>query len=267
MNGITFLICWFLILHLAHPFQPAPPHRSLAWQVRADTRNQHTETNHHQEKRTGLWANVPSEEEEEYKIKLREAEIAIAAADEAQKKLEAKGRRPSQPPSNSLARIQRTDAGTLLISIPSKGLGSGSLFTGAFSMAWFSAIIPATFASGGASLLFMLPFWAAGGMVAKNAVFDPFVSGELTVGEFYWCVENMYAGKRINQKEGPTEKLRGAEAEVVAVVNEKPQAEIKLYTDNGMTAFGLGLSIEELEYLAGEINNHLQRLRGSKTQD
>ena len=204
----------------------------------------------------------------DYQIKLREAEKAIAAAEEARKKLLLKNSNSQakpRPPPNSLARIEYSDAGTMFIEIPPKGLGTDSFFTGAFSLAWFSAIIPATFASGGASLLFMLPFWAAGGMVAKNAVFDPFVSGTLQLGKFAWSVENTYARKSINRKEGPTEQLRGATAEIVAVVNGVPQAEIKLYTDKGMTAFGLGLSIDELEYIAGEINDHLSQIR--ETQD
>jgi len=207
----------------------------------------------------------------DYQIKLREAEKAMAAAEEARKKLLLKNsslktnRSKPLPPPNSLSRIEYSDAGTMFIEIPPKGLGTDSFFTGAFSLAWFSAIIPATFASGGASLLFMLPFWAAGGMVAKNAVFDLFVSGMLQVGKFAWSVENNYARKSINKKEGPTEQLRGATAEIVAVVNGVPQGEIKLYTDKGMTAFGLGLSIEELEYIAGEINDHLSQIR--ETQD
>ena len=116
-------------------------------------------------------------------------------------------------------------------------------------------------------MLFMLPFWAAGGMVAKQAAFDPFVSGTLSVGKFAWSVENKYAGRRISEREGPTERLRGATADVVAIVNGTPQAEIKLYTDSGMTAFGLGLSVEELEYLAGEINDHLSGIRAEKDSE
>jgi len=201
-------------------------------------------------------------DEIDYLTKLKEAERAIAAAEEARKKLLSKNKisRPFPPP-NSLAKLEFSDAGTLKISIPPRGLGTDSLLSGAFSLAWFSAIIPATLASGGASLFFMLPFWAAGGMVAKQAAFDPFVSGNLSVGKFAWSVQNQYAGRIINEKEGATEQLRGATAEVVAVVNGVPQAEIKLYADSGMTAFGLGLSIEELEYLSGEINDHLNDIR------
>lgn len=215
-----------------------------------------------------LFGSGTSDDVADYRIKLREAEKAIAAAEEARKKLLLKNR-PSKPrpPPNSVARIEFSDAGTMLIEIPPKGLGTDSFFTGAFSLAWFSAIIPATFASGGASLLFMLPFWAAGGMVAKNVVFDPFVSGTLQVGKFAWSVENNYAGKSINKKDGPTEQLRGATAEIVAVVNGVPQSEIKLYTDKGMTAFGLGLSIDELEYIAGEINDHLSQIRETQNSE
>jgi hypothetical protein len=207
-------------------------------------------------------------DEIDYQMKLKEAGRAIAAAEEARSKLLSKKKiaRPFPPP-NSLAKLEFSDAGTLKISIPPRGLGTDSLFTGAFSLAWFSAIIPATLASGGASLLFMLPFWVAGGLVAKQATYDPFVSGTLSVGEFAWSVQNQYAGRRINEKEGPTEQLRGATAEVVAVVNGVSQAEIKLYTDNGVSAFGLGLSIEELEYLSGEINNHLSDIRTDKISE
>eukprot|EP00547_Thalassionema_nitzschioides_P001774 CAMPEP_0194215556 /NCGR_PEP_ID=MMETSP0156-20130528/17453_1 /TAXON_ID=33649 /ORGANISM="Thalassionema nitzschioides, Strain L26-B" /LENGTH=235 /DNA_ID=CAMNT_0038944099 /DNA_START=79 /DNA_END=787 /DNA_ORIENTATION=- len=196
----------------------------------------------------------------DYQIKLNEAQAAIAAAEEARMKLHSNNP-DSKPPPNSLARIEYTDADTLIITIPSKGLGTDSVFTGAFSLAWFSAIIPATFASGGASLLFMLPFWAAGGLVAKNAIYDPFVAGRISVGQYAWEVENTFAGKTITSKEGPTEQLRGGKAKVVAVVNGIPQAEVKLYTNKGVTAFGLGLSVEELEYLSSKINDHLDKLR------
>ena len=95
--------------------------------------------------------------------------------------------------------------------------------------------------------------------MAKSGWVDPFVSGTVVLGKYAWSVENTYLGKRINQKEGPTELLRGATAETIAVVNGKPQAELQLFTkNNGMTAaFGLGLSVEELEYLSDTINDHL----------
>lgn len=209
------------------------------------------------------YENNDDEEERDYRKKLLEADAAIFAAEDARRTLlsKNKGTVVRGPPPNSLARLDFTDAGTLIITIPRKGMGSGSLVTGAFSLAWFSAIIPATFASGGSSLLFMLPFWAAGGMVAKNAVYDPFVSGTLSIGEFAWELESNFAGKTVQSKEGPTDKLRGAASEVVAIVNERPQAEIKLYAEQGVSAFGLGLAVEELEYLAGKINDHLTTLR------
>lgn len=212
---------------------------------------------------------ISDEEENDYQLKLKQADETIAATKEARRELQPAKTKPFRPlpPPNSLARVEFSDAGTMLITIPFKGLGTDSLFAGTFSLAWFSAIVPATLASGGASLLFLLPFWAAGGLVAKNAVVDPFVSGSLTIGEYAWSVENKYVGRKLNSKEGPTEQLRGAAAEVVAVVNSIPQAEIKLYTESGITAFGLGLSIEELEYLAGEINDHLSNFRTRERSD
>lgn len=218
--------------------------------------------------------------ERDYQIKLSKAQEAIATAEEARKKLlllsnnseeeeedySNKTTKQQQPSPNSLARIEFTDADTLIITLPPKGFGTSSLFTGAFSLAWFSTIIPATLAaaaaSSGGSLLFLLPFWAAGGVVAKDAIYDPFVAGRISIGQYAWEVENIvYGGRKVTSKEGPTEQLRGAKADVVGIVNGIPQAEVKLYTDKGVTAFGLGLSIEELEYLSSEINDHLNKLR------
>lgn len=49
------------------------------------------------------------------------------------------------PPPGSISRIDYTDAGTMIITIPPKGIATDSLFAAAFSVAWFSAIAPATF--------------------------------------------------------------------------------------------------------------------------
>ena len=105
MGFLAFPVLWFLLLgRVAHSFRaPGCPvirkaHESSFW------KNQNVMPSRPMEKRTVLWANVPSEEEE-YKIKLREAEIAIAAAEEARKKLEAKTDvQAAQPPPNDLRR-------------------------------------------------------------------------------------------------------------------------------------------------------------------
>ncbi|KAL3907615.1 MAG: hypothetical protein SGPRY_010110 [Prymnesium sp.] len=110
-------------------------------------------------------------------------------------------------------------------------------------------------------MLFMLPFWAAGGLVAKTAVLDPFVSSELTIGRYAWSLRTMaYGGVVLKMQEGSTTELRGAQAEVAAYVNGVPQLELRLYSEAGMSSIGVALTLEEVEYLASEINEHLEML-------
>ncbi|KAL1530159.1 hypothetical protein AB1Y20_001075 [Prymnesium parvum] len=173
------------------------------------------------------------------------------------------------PPIARRARVSTTDAGTLLVEVPPKGLAADAFFSGAFSVAWFSAVVPATVMSGGvAPFLFMLPFWAAGGLVAKSAVLDPFVSSQLSIGQFAWSLRTLaYGDAVLSQREGATDELRGAQAELVAYVNEIPQYELRLYSEGGMCSFGSTLSVDELEFLADEINQHLEGLRRLPSDD
>mmetsp|Transcript_1059 Transcript_1059/g.1516 ORF Transcript_1059/g.1516 Transcript_1059/m.1516 type:complete len:277 (-) Transcript_1059:740-1570(-) len=198
--------------------------------------------------------------EEEYRQKLAEAERAIAEAEKARIGLQ----QSRGPPFGAISRIEYTDAGTLVITTPPSGMKSDSVFAGAFSLAWFSTIIPATFAGPG---LFMVPFWLAGGIVAKQAVVDPFVASELSIGKFAWSLGKRYAGKGLKKKEGSTNELRGAKVEVAVIVNGVPQAELRLYGEKGVSGFGLGLGGDELEYLAGEINSQLQKLKLESLDD
>lgn len=209
---------------------------------------------------------LPSEEEE-YKAKLADAEKAIAEAEAARKKLLTKKGGVNTPLSNTVppfgcqSTITRTDAGSLVIDIPSSGLRTDSMFAGFFSLAWFSAIIPATVSGGLAMSLFMLPFWASGGMVAKLAFYDPFLGGELTIGQYAWSLKGTWLGLKRKEKEGATDDLRGAVAEVAMWVNGVPQAELRLYGSKGMVSLGLGLPMDELEFLASQINQYLYEIR------
>ena len=109
-----------------------------------------------------------------------------------------------QRPLASRARITRSDAGSLVVDVPQTGFRTDSLFSGAFSLAWFSAVAPATFTRG-APILFMLPFWVAGSIVAKTAVLDPFVSSTLTIGRYK--TESSNRRFRPSLKAGPAESL------------------------------------------------------------
>lgn len=103
-------------------------------------------------------------DEEDYARKLQQAQTAIQEAEEARlKMLQKKKKSVGSIPLLTRCKISKTDAGTLQIDIQPEGIKSSSLFSGAFSVAWFSAIIPATFAGGGpGGALFLLPFWMAG---------------------------------------------------------------------------------------------------------
>ena len=123
--------------------------------------------------------------------------------------------------------------------------------------------------------LFMLPFWAAGGMVAKQAVVDPFVSNKLTLGEYAWSVEKQYggggtntrsrmSGTTIQKQEGSTEDLQGARVEISVVVNDVPQYHLCLYSKKEVIHLGLGLPEEELEKVPNEVNEYLEGLSSNE---
>lgn len=168
------------------------------------------------------------------------------------------------------SKISYSDANTLQIEIPPSGMDSNVIFSGAFSALWFSAIAPATVSmlSGGIfSALFMSPFWLAGGVVAKMAVYDPFVSSKLVIGEYAWSLEKSIFRKRTanfasNKEEGATQFLKGASVNLAIVVNNVPKYELLLYYADGddgfgkTASFGRGLDFEELEYLTSIINEH-----------
>jgi len=61
--------------------------------------------------------------------------------------------------------------------------------------------------------------------------------------------------------------LNGAQAEVTAYVNGVPQCELRLYGDGQVQSIGLALSVEELEWLASEINDHLGKLRVQQPEE
>ena len=165
------------------------------------------------------------------------------------------------------SRITYTDANTLQIELPPSGVSADVFFSGAFSALWFSAVAPATvgmISSGGVAALFMVPFWFAGGMIAKTAVVDPFVSSKLTIGDYLWTLEKNYfqsRGKLTSKTEdGPTETFRGASVEVGMLVNNVPRYELRLFFDGNTISFGKGLDYDELEYLALTINEHCAKI-------
>lgn len=210
----------------------------------------------------------------EYDLRVAEAQAAIAVADAARKRLAFQKRQRSEPPnglppqhtlrqrqdSARRCKVSRSDAGTLVIELPAAGLPlPDAIMGGAFSLAWFSAVVPATFsmmASGGGLFAgaFMLPFWLAGGVNAKQNLVEPARSTSISIGEFAWEISSSALGLPLDDKGGPTEELEGATAEVSAYVNGAPSYELLLRAGGGVYSFGAGLDSEELTELADAIN-------------
>eukprot|EP00964_Phaeocystis_antarctica_P128268 scaffold92022_cov73-Phaeocystis_antarctica.AAC.2 len=218
-------------------------------------------------------------EEEAYLSALAEARLASAKLQDAELRLrQAAERRPAAPavaapavaalatkPVGARTSISRSDAGTLLVEVPPAGFNAaGTLMGGAFTAAWFSAIVPATgtmIATGGASALFMLPFWLAGGVVAKQTVVDPVKATSLSIGEFAWELQQRAVGLPLSSAAGASDELDGCSVEVAAYVNDVPQHVLRLFSGTQTWSIGDGLTVVELEYIAGEVNAHLATLK------
>eukprot|EP00315_Gephyrocapsa_oceanica_P032129 CAMPEP_0185407470 /NCGR_PEP_ID=MMETSP1365-20130426/1329_1 /TAXON_ID=38817 /ORGANISM="Gephyrocapsa oceanica, Strain RCC1303" /LENGTH=275 /DNA_ID=CAMNT_0028009897 /DNA_START=98 /DNA_END=925 /DNA_ORIENTATION=+ len=208
---------------------------------------------------------------DEYADALADARRAAARLREAEERL-ARVPAPVPPmPRGARATVSRSDAGTLLVDVPAAGLvNGGSLFGGAFAAAWFSAVVPATVsmvASGGASALFMLPFWLAGGAVVKQTVLDPAKATTLSIGAFGWELKQRTAGVSLKSADGPTEQLALASVDVAAYVNGVPTFVLNLVANGpgGQRVYqlGSGLSEQELEWIAAEVNATLEEVESN----
>jgi hypothetical protein len=214
-------------------------------------------------RRLQMYGNGSDDDEEEYIRAKMEAEAASARLQAAERRLRAKA---VQKPLGARTLVDTTDAGTLLVEVPPAGLTTSTVMGGAFSAAWFSVVAPATVASGGASALFMLPFWLAGGAVAKTSLLDPARKTSLSIGEFAWEIkQTLPGGVTLSQESGPTEELVGAEVFVSLWTNGVPTFALKLGGRAGATwSLGDGLPEQELEWVAGEVNSQLDRLRRAR---
>ena len=173
--------------------------------------------------------------------------------------------------------ISRTDAGTLELYFPAQGISSKAVVSGAFSVAWFSALIPATTTV--AALPFLVPFYLAGGLVAKQAVVDPFTSVRISVGQYAWSVQQTRYGRAAQ------ELASGATADVArAVVVDKSRIDPEtrqlesryelqfLFRNNGHNNKPLTVgrafsdSAEPMQ-LANTVNQQLTLFKQSRSKD
>lgn len=211
----------------------------------------------------------PFEEDYEYADAVLDMKRAAARL-ESLERSRGKGQpaRKPQRPRGARATVSRTDAGTLLIDVPAAGFSGGAMFGGLFSAVWFSAIVPTTasmLASGDiGSGLFMAPFWLAGGLVAKQTVLDPAKATTFSIGEYAWDIkQTVPGGLTVSSESGATEELRGANVDITGYVNGVPSFALNLLSGNAAFSIGDGLPVEELEWIADEVNMYLQSLEAS----
>jgi len=171
--------------------------------------------------------------------------------------------------SSSKAYTTHTDAGTLVIEFPAAGWDTNSAITGAFSVAWFSALLPATTL---AAAPILLPFFVAGGLVAKSAFVEPFTSERLSIGDYGWSLERSRYGKEVKVWSGATWDLR--EAVVVDRSTVTPESVRYRYELQLLCSKAKSLSIgsvfnspEEPTKLAHAINKQLKRVRSNTNED
>lgn len=206
---------------------------------------------------------LPASPEDEFYDAQEEYETAAARLRAAERRLAAAADSAPKPrPIGAKSLVDRSDAGTLLLTVPASGLTTSTLFGLAFSAAWFSAIVPATAAfvaaRAVASAAFMAPFWLAGGTVVKSTLLDPAKTTTLSVGEYAWELTQSVAGVvDVSEETGPTEDLAGADVAVTIVQNGVPSYACRLVSANGVWGVGDGLPREELEWIASEINDQL----------
>ena len=124
-------------------------------------------------------------------------------------------------------------------------------------------------ATGGAGALFMLPFWLAGGAVAKQTLLDPAKATTLSIGEFAWALKQTALGSRVtlSAADGASGELDYADVDVAAYVNGAPTFALRLVAGTEAYTVGVGLSEGELEWIAAEVNAHLQALGTPALED
>ena len=172
---------------------------------------------------------------------------------------------------NNDPHISYTDAGTLQLHFAATGITSNAVMAGAFATAWFGALVPATTLTVAPMLL---PFYLAGGLMAKQAVVDPFTSTTLSLGDYAWSLDT-------SRYQGPSKSIAsGATSDIVqAVVVERSSVDKE--TKTRRFSFDLQLVLnntrrqttkpvtvrrgfanrDEPERLAHTVNQHLAQIR------
>ena len=179
--------------------------------------------------------------------------------------LESKRPNRRKKPANTKVQVYRNeDTKELAILIPPAGFTGNSAMSGGFAIAWNAFVATWTvgaLASGGAFFaLFSIPFWLAGGQMGKSFIDETFESAEISLTDTDFNIVTRTIGKKeyVNDS-GSIEDVSGAEVIVESITNGIPNSIISMEVGAKSYKFGRGLKPVELDFVAGEINDFVDK--------
>jgi hypothetical protein len=172
-------------------------------------------------------------------------------------------RRRTKKPANSRVIVEREGKTKLLIVIPPAGLTANAAATGGFAILWNSIVATWTVSAlaGGGILFaaFSIPFWLAGGGVAKMAYEEVFEASRLTLDAApgTYALDVTATGLKNDVDAGDLDDVTGARIVVESTTNDVPNYCLELEIGAKEVRFGRGLKLVELEHLCAEVNAFL----------
>jgi hypothetical protein len=160
--------------------------------------------------------------------------------------------------------ITRDGTDSITVDVPPSGFSLEVLLMGGFTVMWLGIVSVWTTIAivGGAPLFFTafsIPFWAAGGFLAKESAGKLTVSFQLRMERKTWAIKvRAVRGIKLRSIEGDLEDLDGMRIPNLGSINDTPVLALELVEGVRKTNFGLGLSLVELEWIALELQAYLR---------
>jgi len=168
--------------------------------------------------------------------------------------------RRRRAPAGTRAVLTRTDAGSLDLRLPARGLSLEDAPTAAFAGAWLATIglwTRGALAASPVMAVASLPFWLVGAQLVGRVAVAPLTTAHLTIGEFAWTLD--LGGPNASRVGGATDDLDGAEA--AAGDDADGGAALVLAEGVRRHALRVPLTPPEVAWLADEINGWLRDAR------
>ena len=165
-------------------------------------------------------------------------------------------------PAGTRAVLTRTDAGSLDLRLPARGLSLEDAPTAAFAGAWLATIgvwTRGALAASPVMALASLPFWLVGSQLVGRVAIAPLTTAHLAIGEFAWTLD--VGGASASAVGGATDDLDGAEAAAAGDDDGGGGAALVLVEGVRRHALRVPLTAPEAAWLADEINGWLRDAR------